>query len=309
MAEKAKHSATQGGLFGRVLEWIVGLREPFVITPPDHPVFREVIANAEWLRYDPRSQAYEQFFDTFKFALGFFAIFLLYASLMPSSFPLSILIAIVSICAIPVWLLTTLLTDIDSLHQIYTCTHDIWLTDWTNYKKTMMPLPSVLTAIHAGLQICSWRNLNSEITSKVLVACGYCAMFFTLASLDRWSSTSIFSGLDIIFFFVLIFAICLKEPVWRMRALTAFGLALSTFNLKWTFIAPISFITYCLVHTAQIFGFLATLGFSFYLLDSRREWAWALSALLFYVANWAFFWLIRTLSLRFTLRVAFRDWS
>jgi hypothetical protein len=135
--------------------------------------------------------------------------------------------------------------------------HYITSGQWDVVKITLVKDQTMLDAIYAVAQIRAWRMMMYDVAMRL---CGVLVIFFL--AISAIMRNGLYLGklnLDAVFAIIIFLVVAgiwvglyVVEPLWRMRALTAVGLALSARITNLTFTAIAGFgITFAL-HIAQI---------------------------------------------------------
>jgi hypothetical protein len=311
----------------------------FRTDPRTQPLLRQEIKDARWLQPDPRTRIHRMIARRVRWALILTLILLLidlfgtldmikvasgragYVSLnIPSQYIYfgAILVSFGLIIVGDFWYLFRGLRAISPHRES---------GHWDMIRLTPTPAKTLLGAKYVAVQLQSWRVLSAELLPRLYLIFA-CIPFFSLVSLQfavsfgrySYNRASIWDAEDLIIFLTMTSACVFfaMEAVWRMRAVTALGLALSARSRHTINGLLIGFFVMIGVHILQIGSVLL----SYFVAQTVfREW---------YLYNWnGSFWggmfmlvtsivgsaglnylilrLVHLSALRYALRHAFRD--
>jgi hypothetical protein len=175
---------------------------------------------------------------------------------------------------------------------------------WDLLRVTTLPEHSILAAVYAMLQIRGWRVMALERAIAVAFALGN-LLFFASYYLEVQASDPIgllppFLAVVAAFFI----------PMWRMQAITALGIAASSRVRQASLAALITAVCIIPLHIPVGLNLLDSLAYVpifVFLLQFAPALMYAIVFLVSYIALPMFlYWLVKTLSLRYALRAAFR---
>ncbi len=190
---------------------------------------------------------------------------------------------------------------------------------WDILRLTALPEKAILMAKYAIVQINGWQLLTVDIAARIVGATYMAALAFLLAVYDDPFDADV--GMRVIIFMVLfaIFALAyVLEPLWRMRAFTALGLAISAQVHDSTFAPLVGFGSWLAIRLLQLTllgmvgcGTLNALTYSGASLISRYDFAawigYAALCLIVVATIYTFYKVLQTVCLRRALRFAFRS--
>lgn len=324
----------------RPIERLLGINAPFTITTPDHPVFKLEIRGNRWLRNmaDVRAQLYSFFTRRVVFAIllglvvggiGVLTILnsyyysstgynytlytlatLTFYGLTFASFALSVMYLIVG----DFLFLARTVNSIDQERQS---------GQWDMLRITPLSERAILNAKFAAAQLQSWRFTAREYMPRIFFITAYSSflVLWTIrySLLDGYSFRSspgaFASELGVLMTMALGSMIYILEPGWRMRALTAIGLAVSTHSNSGALNFLFAFFIVLFVHVVQVvFIFAPMFALPYFF---RSQFSWENYVLVSWLSNTAtllmigglmygFFRALRTVALEYALKRAFR---
>lgn len=322
-------------VMGRFIERLTGMSIPFRIAAPTHPILRLELKGIRWLQPDARARLHRMIGRRIRWTIIFVLLLVIldllravqnlrqgrnyyYSGQMPSNYML-VGALLFSVLMFAVGDFYYLIRSLKSITPERESGH------WDMIRLVPMSPKVVLDAKYAALQIQSWRVLMMEyvprfylmialipnvIVSNISVSYYYySSSYYSLSWLNTILSTAMAALM--IFIYTL-------EAGWRMRALTAIGLAISARSRN--------------LVTNFIYGFLALIGVHmleilclfvpFYLFARVSRYLPYYNSIGYYVRinapaflmiviigvlNFALFFSLRRIAYNYALRRAFRD--
>ncbi len=335
-SEPMKTSAFRPRLPGRLIETITGLGVPFRIAGINHPIVRLDIKGIRWMKADPRARLHRMIGRRMRWTVIVALLLILldlfsllarfqnfsngryyYGSDIPSAYILlgaflfSLLMAVVGDFYYMIRSLKAVTPERESGH-------------WDMIRLTPMPPEKVLDAKYAAVQLQSWRVLTVEYIPRFYLFIAVLPYLYTssLRYLNVYSRISNIFNWELVLASIAIFLLLLfyvLEAGWRMRALTAIGLAISSRSRNLTTNFIVGFFVLMGVHIAEVI----TLFAPYYLMNNiyyalyRYERSIPrfigsyllplLMVIMIGLSNYVILRIFRLIALRYARRNAFRD--
>lgn len=262
---------------GRLIERITGLGVPFQIAGEDNPIVRLDVKSIRWLKGDPRLHLHQMIGRWMRWAiisalLVLLAdVFWLLASLgSPSPLTPNYYIERPSVSIITSVVLYSLLPTIVGSFYYMLCglraiTPERESGTWEMIRLMPMSPENVQNAKYATVQIRAWRLLMMEYVPRFYILAGLLpsVVIATLADrvrdadywvLRNWITWESLSAIILAFVLPMVYVL---EAGWRMRTLTAIGLAISARSRNFTLNFVFGFFMLVVVHVAEVVGFFA----------------------------------------------------
>ncbi len=220
-AELDAYELRRKSWFWRMVDQITATQSPFALIKRPNPVFELELRHTQWPRHPEREQFLRYISSTgciYPVGLGIIGSLCIllagrysFEAIALSFFPLVVLSFLFDVLF--------LLASINSINTEMNSGH------WDMLRLTALPTQDILAAKYAIAQIRAWRSLAVEIGLRALVSLtAWGSFFLSTFPYNYFYQPSLFITS---FGLALIAVLFIIEPVWRMRALTAIGLAIS----------------------------------------------------------------------------------
>jgi hypothetical protein len=316
---------------GRLIEWLTGLHLPFRGGLHNHPILRLDLKRSRWLQPDPRARLHGMFWRTIRrvvivaLLLVIIDLITVIGSLRTSGrtiyysddLPSSYVIFGAMLLLFGMLVIGDFFYLIRSLKAI---TPERASGHWDMVRLMPMHPKTILDAKYAAVQLQSWRILLIEYIPRLFLlfaAPPYLLLSniqyrtYSYPSIFRWSDLANVAGITLFFLIILL------EAGWRMRALTAIGLALSSRSRSLTTNFVVGFMAVVALHIGQFLTLIFTANvFSlvWYAFVARivpeiiRNNVSEIAHLLTLgVLNFTLLYIVRRIAYRSALRRAFKD--
>jgi hypothetical protein len=316
-------------VMGQFIERLIGLHSLFQKTPPNNPILQQDLKDIHWLQPNPRARLRRM--SGLRLGLTCIVATLSCLSILwlppdasqhvPSetipyiTYMISFGLLSAALIGSP---LVILLSDFDYMtNSLNAITSKRESGQWETIRLTPMLPKEILDAKYVAVQLKSWRALTGEYIPRLylLIALVPNVVLVGIEHIYRPAPITpeiVFFALSAIVFLLFY----LLEAGWRMRALTAIGLAISSRSRDLLINSMIGFFTIVFVHVLELFCLFAPVrllsGLTYYdkILDNALLNFYLPIALVIIgigLLNYALLRIIREVTYRYALQHAFQD--